>query len=371
MTIFRPFAFISALLIGLGGCSLLGGHKTDNSPAKQREALEVPPDLARPAGDDLAAVPASGAAAYSNYTGKPPVASANPAISDAKTATAGVGVRLERDGAQRWLVVQEDPARVWAKAREYFLRSYAVLTVDSPQTGVLESDWVDRPVKFTGVLSKVLASLQSTGLRDKFRVRVERGRVNGTTEVYVSHQGLTEVVVGQDSANVTRTVWQPRATDPEIEAEMLAGLLAYFGLDEQQIKSQPVSAKAARAPLMKGELILSQDDLDAAWRRVGQALDRAGVITEDRDRSAGIFYVRYVGSGQDGQRTGIFAWLLGSSDKANAASDAKDGVPSDRFQVRLKAATAGTSVNVHDVKGERDESTTARQLLGVLQQQLR
>jgi outer membrane protein assembly factor BamC len=367
----RPFVLIAALLtIGLGGCTLFGASKAENSPAKQREALEVPPDLTRPSGDNPAAVPADGTAAYSDYTGKSPAANANPATANGKSAPAAAGVRLERDGAQRWLVVQDDPERVWVKARDYFLRSKIDLTVDNPKTGVLESDWIDRPVKYTGYFSQFMASLQSTGLRDKFRVRVERGRVNGTAEVYVSHQGLAQMVTNSDGSSATQITWQPSPADPEMEAEMLGKLLAHFGLDEQQVKGQMTAAGSERAQLVKGELILPQDDLDAAWRRVGQALDRAGVIIEDRDRSAGIFYVRYVDSGQTGKR-GLFSWFRGEPGKASAGSDGKAEAPSDRFQIRLKTTPAGTSVNVLDVKGEPEVSTTGPQLLGVLQQQLR
>lgn len=375
MKIQRSSAFLATLLMfGLGGCALFG-DKPENSPAKLREALEVPPDLARPASDDLAAVPSSGAAAYSDYAAKSPASppgNASPASANGKAAEpAGGGVRLERDGAQRWLVVRDNPERVFVKAREYFLRNKMTLTVDNSTTGVLETDWIDRPVKFTGVFSKILSSLSSTGLRDKFRARVEQGRAPGTAEVTVSHQGMTEVVVSEGGANVARTIWQPRPADPEMEAEMLAKLLAHFGLDDQQAKGQIAAASGGRAQLVKGELILPHDDLDAAWRRVGQALDRVGVIIEDRDRSAGIFYVRYVDSGQAGKRQGVFSWLLGDPDKAGNAPEAKNEVTSDRFQVRVKTTTAGTGVNVFNVKGEPDESTTGEQLLGVLQQQLR
>ena len=375
MTILRIPVFLAALLLTLGGCALFGDSKPDSSPAKLRAALEVPPDLARPAGDDLAAVPPSGAAAYSDYAAKPPAApaaNASPASANGKTAPpAGDSVRLERDGALRWLVVQDNPERVWVKARDYFLRNSTALTVDNPQTGLLETDWIDRPVIFSGTLGKILSSLHSTGLRDKFRVRVERGRAPGTAEVTVSHQGMVQVVVGEDGANVTRTAWQPSPADPEMEAEMLGKLLTHFGMDEKQAKGQIATAGGERAQLVKGELVLSRDDLDAAWRRVGQALDRAGVVVEDRDRSAGIYYVRYVDSGQAGKRQGLFSWLRDDPDKASTAPDAKDEVSSDRFQVRLKTMTAGTSVNVFNVKGEPEKSTTGEKLLGALQQQLR
>ena len=370
MTILRPFALIAALLIGLGGCTQFGGNKTANTPAKQREALEVPPDLTRPAGDNLAVVPAGEAATYSEYTAKTPAANASPATLAIGAAPTSAAVRLERDGAQRWLVVQDDPARAWVKARDYFLRNDIALTVDDAKTGVLESDWINRPVIFTGILGNVLSALHSSGLRDKFRVRVELGRVGGTTEVYVSHQGLMEVVANSDPTSATTITWQPRPADPEMEAEMLAKLLTHFGLDAGQVQGQVAAAGAERAQRVKDALLLPQDDLDAAWRRVGQALDRAGVLTEDRDRSAGIFYVRYVDSRQAGKRKGLFSWLTSDSAKESSAH-AKDDAPSDRFQVRLKTLDAGTQVMVLDVKGEPELSTTGQKLLDVLQQQLR
>jgi len=371
-------AFLAALLmLNLGGCTFFS-DKPGNTPAELRAALEVPPDLARPASDDLAAVPPSGAAAYSDYAAKSP---ASPAASASQTGTTAVAadpasasVRLERDGAHRWLVVQGDPGRVWVKARDYFLRSKIALTTDSPQTGILETVWIDRPVQFTGgFFSKIWASAHSSGLRDKFRVRVERGRAPGTAEVYVSHQNLAEVVVVEGGVDVTQTKWEPRAADPEMEAEMLGKLLEHFGMDPQQTKRQMAAVGGTRAQLIKGELIVPQDDLDAVWRRVGQALDRAGVITEDRDRSAGIFYVRYVASGQAGKRKGLFAWLLGDSSTATDDTNDKDykkELPNDRFQVRLKTTAAGTSVAVFNVNGEPEKSSTGEQLLGVLQQQL-
>lgn len=361
------------IVMSLSGCAWLGINKNDNTPAKQREALEVPPDLARPAGDDLAVVPAEGAATFSKYATKTPAESPSPtAPSSVEGAPPAMSqpARLVRDGSLRWLVVQGDPERVWVKARDYFLLNNLKLSVEDPKAGILESDWVERPANIgSGFFGSLLSKLHSTGLRDKIRVRIERGRAAGTTEIYVAHQGLEEVVVSGGGTQVIQTAWQPRSADPSMEAEILAKLLAHFGLDESQAKTQVASVSTERVPLVKGQLILAQDDLDAAWRRVGLALDRSGVITEDRDRSAGIYYVRYLNAKQAGKR-GAFSWLLGDSDKG-AGPDAKEELSKDRFQVRLKALDTGTSVAVFDVKGEPDSSSSGQQLLSVLQQQLR
>lgn len=361
----RLSVILAALLaFGLGGCALFG-NKDDKSPVRLRETLEVPPDLARPAGDTLGAVPAGGSAAYSDYSGKTG-ATDTPSAASQPSAAAPSRVRLERDGAQRWLVVQDAPDRTWATARAYLLRNNYKLVVDSPQTGLLETDWIERPVRFSGVVSRIIASLSSTGLRDKFRVRVEAGRTPGTTEVYVSQLGLEEVVSGSSSGvGVTATTWQPRASDPELEADLLAKLMVDFGLDSQQARNQVASASTARAQLVKDALFLPQQDLDSAWRRVGQALDRSRVMIEDLDRSAGIYYVHYVQDGGQKKGGGLFGLFGGGS------GDSGDSKPQDRFQVALTSQATGSSVSVRDVKGSVDSSAEAAGLLQILYQQLR
>lgn len=369
--------FAVLLVVTAGGCSLFGSKPADNSPVAVRGALEVPPDLARPAGDDLLAGTSSkGATAYSSYAAKDsqtatanaPVATTAPATSPAAATPTTARVHLERDGAQRWLVVQDTPDRVWATARDYLLRNNYKLTVDNPKIGLLETDWTDRPVQFSGTFSRIIASLSSTGLRDRFRVRVEAGRVAGTTEVYVSQQGLEQVVTSKDasSGNVS-TTWQPRASDPQMEADLLDKLMVDFGLDSQQAKNQLASAATPRAQIAKNALFLPQQDLDAAWRSVGQALDRSGVAIEDLDRNAGIYYVHYV-SGSAKKDSGLFGFL-GSASSSDA--DAKKDSSLDRFQVALKTQADGTNVTVRDVKGEIDDSTAAGRLLDLLYQQLR
>lgn len=360
MTIARSLCCVVLLTVSLGGCAWFGKAKGENTPAKQREALEVPPDLARPAGDDFATAPADGAAA--------PRATSAATQASTPTEPTTKSVRLERDGALRWLVVQGDAERIWVQAREYFLRNELKLSVENPKTGILETEWMDRPANIgSGFFGGLLSKVHSTGLRDKIRVRVEPGRVAGSAEIYVAHQGLEEVVVSGGGVQVIQTTWQPRAADPEMEAEFLGKLLTHFGLDPSQAQSQVASTATPSLALVKGELILAEDDLDSAWRRVGLALDRTGVTTEDRDRSAGIYYVRYVDSART-KRRGFFSGLLGDPDKS---ADSAKTEASDRFQIRLKANKTGSSVRVYDVKGEPDTSPAGQRLLAVLQQQLR
>jgi uncharacterized lipoprotein len=74
---------------------------------------------------------------------------------------------------------------------------------------------------------------------------------------------------------------------------------------ETVAKAAPATAATARptaaalTPTSPNSLVV-QDDFDRAWRRVGLALDRSGFSVEDRDRAAGLFFVRYVDPAQAG-----------------------------------------------------------------------
>lgn len=361
--------FAALVIVNAGGCSMFGAKPADNSPVAARGALEVPPDLARPAGDDMRADMKPKSATASGYAAGNAASPATTANASLATAAPVARVQLERDGAQRWLVVQDTPDNVWAKARAYLLRNNYTLTVDNPKSGLLETDWIDRPVQYSNPLGRVIASLSSTGLRDRFRVRVEAGRVAGTSEVYVSHSGLEQVVTSKDvSTGNVSTTWQPRASDPQMEADLLDKLMVDFGLDSQQAKNQLASAGTPRAQLGKSALFLPQEDLDAAWRRVGQALDRSGVAIEDLDRNAGIYYVNYV-SGSASKKDGGLFGFFGSNSASD--SDGKNGAAQNRFQVALKTQADGTNVTVRNVKGEVEDTPAGSRLLGLLYQQLR
>jgi outer membrane protein assembly factor BamC len=366
MTIQRTSIFLATLLMfSLSGCNMFGS-KPESSPATTRAALEIPPDLARPAGDDLAAVPPGGTAAYSDYTAKTPAAASTAvAPADAKATPAvpaSSNVRLERDGSQRWLVVQQAPDQVMERVRGHLASRNLELAIDDPKSGIFETKWEKRKVKLgTNALTRAFASLQSTGLRDKFRIRVEPGREAGTSEVYVSHLGLEEVLTGNIDSGPGST-WQPRATDLQAEAEFLSALMTSFGMSEQVAKDQVGKAATGSAVKVKDGLLLQQQDMDQAWRRVGQALDRSAFAIEDRDRARGVYYVYDRSAAGAAKKNTLFGgWLtLGESTE----------VIEERLQVALTAAEGGIGLKVLNVKGERPESKNGERLLEYLQQQL-
>jgi outer membrane protein assembly factor BamC len=103
------------------------------------------------------------------------------------------------------------------------------------------------------------------------------------------------------------------------------------------------------------------DSLDRAWRRVGLSLDRVGFTVEDRDRSKGIYYVRYLDPDKETSKPGWFSRMFGAEEKK----------PDERYQIQLQGAEAGTQVIVRNQDGATESGKTSERILSLLYQQLK
>lgn len=372
---------VLALAIGLSGCSsggggLLEGKKIDYKSARPvGNTLEVPPDLTAPSRDDRYAVPdvsPRGIATYSAYQGDREAAAMT---GSDEVLTPIDNMRIERAGSQRWLVIRGNPDDLWPQIRDFWGELGFILDIDQPTIGIMETDWAeDRaqiPQDFVRrFLGSIFDSLFSTGTRDKFRTRLEKGAEEGMVEVFISHRGAEEVYSNtqQDS-----TMWQPRPPDPELEIEMLRRLMVYLGAEETravaELQSEPAAPRATLG-LPDGRVGLAMEEsFDRAWRRVGLALDRIGFTVEDRDRSQGLFFVRYIDPDEEarakqGQKQGFFSRLLsfGKSKPAEAGSE---------YRILVEGDSRNSRVTVLSREGGTEGGTIAKNILTLLQEQLR
>jgi outer membrane protein assembly factor BamC len=369
---------LCALTVVLAACSSLGfeSKKIDYKSASTVKVptLEVPPDLTSPGRDDRFAVPdtgGKGTATFSAYTGeRSPQARAQqqsgvlPQVDKA---------RIERSGNQRWLVVAETPDKLWDQVKDFWQETGFLIKLELPEAGVMETDWAENRAKIgqdmlRNMLGKVLDSLYSTAERDKFRTRLEPGSVPGTTDVFISHRGMYEIYISEGK---DQTRWQPRESDPELEAEMLRRLMVRFGTDQKRAETEMAAAKTKpvdRAKLSRGNdgagTLEVQESFDRAWRRVGLALDRVGFTVEDRDRSKGLYFVRYVDPETDGKKDD---GLLSKLKFWKGAGPA----PQTKFRIFVKDGGAATTVQVLSFEGGVDQSDTSKKILGLLYDQLK
>ena len=341
--------------------------------------LELPPGLSTPRSDDRFALPDGTSAAPSTTLS---VYNAERAGQNRQAAGSTnllpdvAKVRIERSGSQRWLVVPEIPEKVWPTVKEFWQESGFLVNLELLEAGVMETDWAENRAKIPqdalrNLLGKVLDGMYSTSERDKFRTRLERGTEAGTTEIYISHRGVQEVFTNQRQE---RSVWQPRPSDPELEAEFLRRLMSRFGVEDQRAKAQVAAAEAPqRAKLLPakdgaGALDL-QEPFDRAWRRVGLALDRVGFTVEDRDRSKGTYFVRYVDPDIDAQNRRQEDSALGKLMFWRSNKPAQSAL---QYSVFLKAGGQDTTeVRVLNKDGVSENSENSRKILALLFDQLK
>ncbi len=371
-----------AVGISLGACStatgLLDGNKVDYKSAGQLPTLEIPPDLTTPARDNRYVVPDTGksSATLSGYQAD--------RAQQAKTGSINSSVlpsiermRVDRSGSQRWLVVAEPPEKLWPLVRDFWQENGFLIAINIPEAGVMETDWAENRAKIPQdflrtMLGKLIEQIYSTAERDKFRTRLERNDEGGS-EIYVSHRGMVEVATADRER--MRTMWTPRAPDPELEAEFLRRLMVRLGTQEEKAK-QLVATSAqtpARAAVQAGiggfETLEVFEPFDRAWRRIGLALDRVGFTVEDRDRQKGQYFVRYADTdamdmAKKDDDKGILAKL--QFWKSNDPT-----VKAEQYRVHVRQFAGKCVVQILTKEGTQANTQTTRRIVALLHEQLR
>jgi len=377
----HPLAFgvfkvtvLAAVVAGvtlLSGCStmndILKGDKIDyKSAGKAGPSLDVPPDLTQLTRETRYVVPGTAVSANAFQVGQGTQA--------LPVAALAVGdVRIERSGSQRWLVVNRPADKLWGPIRDFWLESGFLLTLDQENLGIMETDFAENRAKLPQdfireTLGKLFESLYSTGERDKFRTRLERNAAGGT-EIFVSHRGLVEVVVGGSTGRNTTgdgTVWQPVPPNPELEAEFLRRMMVKLGVAQEQSRvlvSAGVPRSTSNVANVNGVPVVQMEEgFDRAWRRVGLTLDRTGFTVEDRDRAQGTYFVRYVDVTSDRKEPGFLSKLF---------SAAAPTVAPIKYRITLKSQGEATTVSVLNAQGAPESSVNAQRIVKVIADDLK
>lgn len=372
-TILRRLTVVVAAL-ALAACATrditIQDKKIEYQQAYEVPQLEIPPDLSANSIDDRLVVPdinPRASATFSAYAGERQPVSGQTAASGTLPDVAGV--RMERHGDARWLVVRSEPTDVYAATRQFFLQLGFLLTRDDAILGILETEWAENRAAIPGsairdVLTSIpfVENLYSSSTLDRFRVRLEKGAEAGTTEVYLTHRGLEQVAKGPEF------VWQARPSDPELEAEMLVRLMMSWGAEEERARQRlaapeprPDRARLLTSGSTATGLVLLED-FSRAWRRTGVALDRIGFAVEDQNRDEGLYRVRYQEL-KPKEKEGILSKLaFWNSDDASAVRS---------YAIRLRADGAETRVDLLDEKGAEVDGDTADSILKLLFEELK
>jgi len=352
------------MAMALAACSSLDEDKINYKSASKASTLEVPPDLTQLRKDSRYILDSNSAAA-SGFQGTPIKAT------DSATASNSAGdARMERSGTQRWLVVNRPADKVWGVLQDFWKDSGFVLTTEQAELGIMETDWAENRAKLPQdfirkTLGRVLDSLYSTGERDRFRTRIERN-AQGGVEIYISHRGMIE---NYSDARKEQTIWQARPADPELEIEFMRRLMLKFGGAASPLASAtpdastPASIGTQVTKVNNLPVIEVKDDFDRTWRRLGVALDRTSFTVEDRDRTQGVYFVRYVSASSAGKESGFFAKLFSSSDNSSPALS--------KYRITLTHNAGLSSISVLNAEGGADTSDNPEKILRLIAGELK
>jgi outer membrane protein assembly factor BamC len=373
--------------LGLAGCGswnvdeVLPDKSVEYKRERQAERnLEIPPDLTSDRINDRMSVPDNFGGAGTSYSEYLTDRRLRGADGGAQRTVAGSvlpeirDIEVRRDGDVRWLLVQAPVEDVWQRVVDFWQEGGILMLEQDPTVGIMRTAWLENRAEIsrdfiTDSIRRVFDGLYEAGTRDQYRVRLER-TADDATELYLTHYGMEEQVIQGTAGTTERTVWVPRARDPGLEVEMLRRIMVYLGAADERARAQLATRGEREQPRSQllntrdGTRLLVDEEFGRAWRLIGLALDRVGFAVEDRDRSAGIYYVRYNDPAREEDQGG---WLS----RLKFWGDDKDLDKVGRYQVRVLPDGQQTIVAVANEQGEADDSPTALRILTLLQEQIR
>ncbi|CAE6847080.1 hypothetical protein R69658_06985 [Paraburkholderia aspalathi] len=386
----------------VAGCGTSSPTKIDyKSDSKSKQvSLAVPPNMIDETADQRSLPPQGGETSLSTLK---QVQAQAPAANTLTVVPQVTGMHIQRDGTESWLVIDNKaPDQAWAPIRRFWQEQGFLLVVDQRDKGVMETDWNETHASINeglirDTLSKAMGNSYVSSERNKYRTRLETAP-NGGTYVFISQKGMREAITGTNNES---TKWEAKPNDPGLEQEYLKRLMAALALaDSRTTQSAQLSpagtqtapnaatagAKSAAAATAAQNVALSaqqpmpddaanttaaqfssteltlSEPYDRAWLRVGLALDRSNFTVDDRDASRGLYFVRYVdpkdlSSAEQGFWSQVFH---GKKEKV-----------AKQYLVNVRAVTPDqTRVAVVDDKGSIDQSPQAKQIMGLMVDQL-
>lgn len=365
------------LMISLAGVVLFGCKSVTtndtvdykSSGAVRGPNLSYPPDLIT-AQADRRYIVQDGSATMSEYN-----AAVKKSVQTRKNVMTGIpGMRIARDGERRWLVVEKPAPELYPQIKDFWQENGFLLVIDSPSTGIMETDWAENRAKIAqdfirNIVGGALDSIYDTGERDKYKTRLEVSKP-GETEIYITQRGAIEKCTTDSTGACISTIWTARPNDPELEAVFLARLMERLGMTQEMAKAQvasPLGPKTPKAKLVQEGVNTAHIEMalgfDRAWRDTGLALDRSNFTVEDRNRTSGVYYVRYVNPKDLGDTKGFFTNLFSSKDDSS--------LKAKKYLVVVKSTGDNSaSVYVQNADGKPENTAAGLQLLTLLTEQM-
>ena len=327
-----PF-LIAAAPLWLAGCSAWFPDRTLSYLDAKREApLVVPAGLDSGALQDDYPVPrVERQRSLSPSAEVPP-----PPEAEAEVLAQEYSIR--RSDEQVWLLVGEEPGRVWPALNRFWASQGLNVSATAPKSGLMEAGLAGTSARARELLEKL--GLNPDG-QYQFQVKLDQGLKRRTSEIAVR-----VVPSAGDNASLEQS-WAKADAQPATEEKLLEQIQAFMTQDEANrsysLLAQDISGGAKVSLHEDSEPPYLQFNLsfERAWNAVGQALAEGKVQIADLNRSEGIYLVNFQRDGESGG--GFFGWF--SDDETPDA---------DRYNFRLRFEQVGDAIHVRAEAVETD-----------------
>ena len=229
-------------------------------------------------------------------------------------------VQLRRLGELMWIYIETLPSTSWPISKNYWDTSeYDVIKAD-PVSGEIDIDFS-----------------QSS----KLQMRVEHGIKEASTEVFLYK-------INKISGDIE--------SDPEFVQMEMEKMIDYYADSLSNFTGTSLAAqnlnemKKAKIFTEDGMTVISLDlNFDRAWSSVSKALNAAEIVTNDRDRSNGTFYVSF--AEKDERRFRLFG---GRSSNDNTQNN--EFGQSSQFEITITQENNKSYVRAISKNGNIEES---------------
>ena len=291
--------------------------------SSKAEKLQLPPDLSEYETSDTYNVPGA-ATSYTDFENQ-----RNRKIEKVELLKDPDGIKLVKSGNFRWLIVNKSPDKIWPHLEDFWYEQGFNMKKTNRRLGIMETEWttpenIEEELGIADTFDSWLDSLSGDDEKTKFRTRLEKGSQNNSTEIYISHrkrdgvntEAMEAIARARQGTYDPSTVYSipeyksdddPKEpvpsgdielteVDMQINAEIMRRLLVFLGMQDLDAKERiekPQVIVKAKLVNNDGKAIELYEPFDRSWRRVSIALDMIGFLTEDRDRSKGLYYVTY------------------------------------------------------------------------------
>ncbi len=331
------------------------------------QSLELPPDL-------------SGAEAEPKFELPALISGDGDAAKDKIPVLAKVqSVQLKGSGDFYWLEVDESVGNLYQIVKNFWASEGYRLDVDEPAIGVMQTEWVyldeGGEEESSSWLGQLFATENLAATQDQYKTRIERGETSNPNRIYVAHRGTEYKYVLSDGAAkkdaINESEWNFRQPEPELEIEMLARMMIYLGLHQDDVDQQRenLSLFEPRASLYvdadeASPYLIINSVYQISWNRVFHQLERMNFeITDFEFKSGlsgeGVIYISAPAT-DTAKSEGFFSFLSEGKKK------------SVKFVLVFSEETSqSTRLILEDGNGEYDTSSAGSQFMKLIYQKIR